>query len=399
MNREDALNGIMYTTRASCRLCSGSLRIVLSLPDTPLANSYALSQAETQHHYPLYLSQCDACGHVQLPIVADPSVLFQEYPYTSSTAASFRQHVGKLADEVGGIGGLLVDIGSNDGLLLSEAQKRGMRTLGIDPARNLAAEATQRGQLTLPAFLTPEIARQVRQILGQPCTVTALNVFAHADDLDSIAKAVYELINPSGTFIFEVAYLLDVLEKNEIGTIYHEHTSHHHVEPLVRFFRRHGLGLFRVDRIPSQGGSIRGYVRANGIAGPSVDVLLGVEREVIPPLLKNWPQRVRDEHEAFNEMTEPYRGKGLAIYGAPARLTTYAYTMGLLASDVSCVFDDEPRKIGRFTPGLRWPIVPSSELMARNPPAVLVAAWPYLADIQKRFPDYAGKWLVPPRSA
>lgn len=386
-----------YTTRQTCRLCShDALRQVLELPATPLANSYPSSLATPCEHYPLRVVQCEACGHVQCPVVVDPELMFSEYAYTTGNAASMRQHVGKLADEVSGLGRFLVDIGSNDGLLLSEAQKRGMLAIGVDPARNLAAEATAKGRLTLPGYLTPALAQQLRNIIGKPCTVTALNVFAHADDLSQIAEAVRILIHPSETFVFEVAYLLDVLDKNEVGSLYHEHVSHHHVGPLVGFFRQHGLGLFRVDRVDSQGGSLRCFVRVKGIPGPGVTELMHAEREVVPGLLAKWPARVALEQATLMAQIADYAGRGLAVYGAPARLTPWAYAMGLRTGDVSCVFDDEPRKVGRYTPGLKWPIVPSSELMARNPPAVLVASWNYLDSIRRRFQDYQGQWLTPP---
>lgn len=390
-----------YHVRTTCRLCDGPLRQVLQLPDTPLANAYeSPSDPFPSKLYPLHLSQCESCEHVQLPVVVDPSELFTNYSYTSSTAAAFRRHVEEVAEEAASFGnGFLVDIGSNDGLLLSEAKTHGMRALGFDPARNLAAEATANGQITLPAFITPDIARQVRQMVGHPCTVTALNVFAHADNLHDIASAVRTLIEPSGTFIFEVAYLLDVLQKNEVGTVYHEHTSHHHVKPLIEFFRRHGLGLFRVDRVESQGGSIRGYLRMHGTPGPSTMSRKHTEDDLLPTLLDEWPARIRREQDELCQSIAKYRGDGLAVFGAPARLTTYAYAMGMHRSDVSCVFDDEPRKLGRLTPGLRWPIVSSSELMLRDPPAILVASWNYLDDIKRRFPDYKGQWIVPPRSA
>lgn len=389
-----------HSIRKSCRLCSSeALRLVLDLGHTPLANEYP-PEPRPQRCYPLHLVECESCGHVQLPVVVDPELLFGEYAYTSSTAASFRQHVQQLAAEVSGPGETLVDIGSNDGLLCREAQALGSRTLGIDPARNLAAEATQRGQITLPHFMTRQLAVDVRKLLRHATVVTALNVFAHADDLGEIADAVRELIYPSGTFVFEVAYLLDVLEKNEIGTIYHEHLSHHHVAPLIPFFKNRGMSLVRVSRVPSQGGSIRCYVRGTtgDVPDPSIGSLLALERERLPALLNGWPERVRQEQVRLITKIGRYAGNGLAIYGAPARLTTYVYTMGLRQSDVTCVFDDEPKKLGRFTPGMHWPIVSSSELMERNPPAVLVAAWPYFEDIKRRFPDYRGEWIVPERS-
>lgn len=387
-----------YRIRSSCRLCDAALRVVLDLGDVPLANAYETLPRDViaSRHYPLYISECVECGHVQLPVVVDPKLLFSEYSYTSSTAASFRQHVSQLADGIARPGGFLVDIGSNDGLLLSQVQERGMRALGIDPAQNLAAEATARGQLTLPAFLTPSLAHAVRRVIAQPATVTALNVFAHADNLDAICEAVRILIEPGGTFVFEVAYLLDVLEKNEIGTLYHEHTSHHHVGPLVALFRKHGMVLTRVERVASQGGSIRGYVRVGGMPDGTIPALIELE-DAIPDMLLMWPERVRREKEALNAIVHQYRSE-IAIYGAPARLTTWAYTMDLSRLNVTAVFDDEPRKIGKYSPGLRWPIVSSSELMKLNPPAILVSAWPYLSDIKRRFPNYPGVWLTPPRN-
>ncbi len=388
-----------YSIRSTCRLCYGSLRLVLELPAMPLANAYPMRSNQSQEHYPLSISECIACGHVQCPVVVSPELLFQEYSYTTSTAASMRRHVSQFADEVASPGGVLVDIGSNDGLLLAESHSRGARSIGIDPARTLAAEATAKGRITLPAAVTPSLALQVRNLLGRSCTVTALNVFAHADDLKCIADSARELIHPGGVFVFEVAYLLDILEKNEIGSLYHEHLSHHHVAPLVEFFRRSGLELVRVERNASQGGTIRGYVRTAGSQRDStVDSMVHVERALLPGLLGGWNERIRREQSDLMVAIEPYRGRGLAVFGAPARLTTYAYIMHLEHRDVACVFDDEPKKLGRFTPGLRWPIVPSSELMMRKPPAVLVAAWPYLSDIQRRFPDYQGAWLVPPRN-
>jgi hypothetical protein len=384
-----------HTTRTTCRLCSGSLRVVLSLPHTPLANDYAVHPDESQEHYPLYICQCESCGHVQLPVVVDPKRLFSSYRYTSSTAGPFKRHIQQLADDIARPGAFIVDIGSNDGLLLAECHARHAQAIGIDPALNLAAEATAAGRLTLPAFATRSLAAQLRNIIARSVTVTALNVFAHSDDLYTLAQAAAELIRHSGTFIFEVAYLPDVLERNEVGTLYHEHLSHHHVAPLVSFFKKHGMTLRHVERLKAQGGSIRGYVGLTSVEDETVQSLIEYERRVIPRLLEEWPKRVAAECTEMAVKLAPYRGKGLAVFGAPARLTPWVYAMQLQHGDVSCVFDDEPRKIGLFTPGLRWPIVSSAELMARNPPAILVASWNYVEDIKRRFPDFRGEWIVP----
>lgn len=391
-----------YKLRDTCRLCEKpGLTRVLTLPDTPLANEY-VKPPRAQELYPMSLFQCGSCGHVQLPTDVDPRMLFSEYSYLSGTAASFRTHMWDLAVELYRNGHrTMVDIGSNDGTLISAARNVGMRALGIDPACNLAALASAKCCVTIPAFFTPDLAKEVRSILGRPPdVVTALNVMAHCNDMGAFADAVREIIGETGTFIFEVAYLLDVLMKNEVGSAYAEHVCHHHVTPLVQFFDRHGLVLQDVHHVPTQGGSIRGYVGTDrNKVSPSIRLALAEERERIPELLASWQSRVDAEREATLAELRPYLGQGLAIYGAPARLTTYAYMLGLKPTDVMCVFDDNPLKVGRYTPGLHWSIVKSDSLPAVNPQAVLIAAWPYADAIKAKFPHYKGQWILPRRSA
>jgi len=420
----------MYQFRVTCRLCGGPLRRVLDLGSCPLANEYwtaeQVASGQRQDTFPIVVAQCSSCEHVQTQTIVNPERLYSEYSYTSGIAASFREHLRSLATELRAAGHrTIVDIGSNDGTLLHYCRNLGMTGLGVDPARNLAAEASSRGDLTIPAFFNVETAREIRRMLGKaPDVVTCLNAFAHTDDLAAIADGVRELIGETGEFVFEVAYLLDLLEKNEVGSTYHEHISHHSVVPLYKFFAAHGLSLHDVKRIPTQGGSIRGYVRMHQWPNEMYR-WIELEDKTIPALLADWPARIERERVATLAELQPYlaprceacggnpgvkfgpcptcQGGGkkqlgaLAIFGAPARLTPYVHMLGLKREDVSCVFDDEPRKVGRFTPGLHWLIVSPDELMARNPPAILISAWPYAEQIKARFPEYRGAWILPKR--
>ena len=392
-----------YRYRTECRLCSSSsFSTVLTLPEQPLANEYPATPGP-QDTFPLYIVQCVACGHVQNPVVVDPVRLFaHDYSYTSGTSPVFRKHLQDLAEDLFATGKRsIVDIGSNDGTLIGECRKRGMRAVGVDPACNLAVSASASGCLTIPAFFTVETARELRRLMnGGPDVVTALNVFAHADDLGGIADGVAELLDPDSTFVFEVAYIVDVVAKNELGTLYHEHTSTHGLGPLLPFFRSRGLQVVDVARTPIQGGSLRVFVKQRGTyahEGRIAEVLRA--EEGLELALKQWPARVAAERDAVAAELAPFIGppSSLAVYGAPARLTPWAYAMGFRPDDVTCVFDDEPRKVGRYTPGLNWPIVSSSELYERNPKAVLISSWNYAENIKSRFPDYRGQWLVPPR--
>ena len=404
----------MFHWRESCRLCGGPLRRVLDLGPSALANEYwpreLVASGAKQDEFPIILGQCVSCEHVQLMTVVDPSRLYSNYSYTSGVSKAFREHLEAFATELYNEGHrTIVDIGSNDGTLLHFCRNLGMRGIGVDPARNLAAEASARGDLTIPTFFNATVALQIRDILGgPPDVVTCLNAFAHSDSLGEIADGVRELTGHHGEFIFEVAYLLDILEKNELGSLYVEHASHWAVYPAIKFFERHGLHIGRVKRIPSQGGSIRGYVsstkeRYDWCFGRLNVEKLAVAESKVNEMLDAWPSSIASERESVHAMLSPYLAKfkepgTLAVYGAPARLTVWAHAMGLQYNDVSCVFDDEPRKVGKSTPGLHWPIVSSEELMSRNPPAILIASWQYADDIKARFPDYKGHWLVPPRN-
>lgn len=386
-----------FHTRTTCRLCdSSSLEIVLSLPDTPLANELPAAPLPSgQDHFPLYVVQCQACEHVQLPIVVDPKRLFGEYRYVSGTSATFRAHLEEQAATLacGRPPGRVVEIGSNDGTLLDAFRRREWSVLGVDPAAALAFGATERGSPTIPGFFTGQLADQLLALFHGPADlVVANNVFAHADDLHGIAAAARRLIGRQGTFVFEVAYLPEVLRKNAWDTIYHEHLSHHHVAPLHGFLKRAGMLLGTARQIDAQGGSIRCFASAEGRA--TLPPLNTVDASLDKVDVAGWPERIQEERVRFFARAGKWLGKGAAIYGCPARLTTWTYTMGLRAGDISCVFDDNPHKIGRYTPGLFWPIVSSAELMQRDPPAIIVAAWPYIDEIKAKFPDYRGEWVA-----
>lgn len=386
--------------RTTCRLCDAPLPStrIIDLGNVPLANEFVSAPGVPQDTFPLFVVECSACHHVQTPVVVDPKRLFSEYSYTSGNAGDFAKHLVSLADALYDTERYLtpkpvVDIGSNDGTLLRLLRERGFATIGIDPARNLAAEASQAGNLTVPAFLTVEVARQIRELLGGgPKIVTALNVFAHSDGLHELATSMRVICGESGRVIIEVADLAAIARRGDISGLYHEHVSIHSLRPLIAFLARHDLTVTDASQQEVQGGSIRVYASPRG--KPIAEDMTAM---FDPPPLSEWVARIARDVADLREKTAPYVGNGLCVFGAPARLTALAYSLEMRRDDVACVFDDEPRKVGKFTPGLHWPVVSSAELMARNPPAILVASWNYFEHIRKRFPDYRGKWLVPNR--
>jgi len=420
--------------RDDCRLCgSRELQQVMSLGATPLANAFVRAEERDrpQERFPLDVHLCAGCGHVQLLDVVDPELLFRDYVYVSSTSPVFVDHFRRYAEAMLAYTGLtpgstVVELGSNDGVLLRFFQQAGMRVLGIDPARRIAEDATRRGIETVPEFFDLALARRLRAEGWDASLVAANNVFAHADDLHTIVDGVAHLLRPEGLFVFEVSYLLDVVEKTLFDTIYHEHLSYHTVKPLVGLFERHGMELIDAIRVDSHGGSLRGIAqRAGGpreIAGsasasgaisrggpcprrPSVERLIAEEARMGlhgPDAYRALFRTIQDRKAELTGLLRRLKGSGKRVvgFGAPAKATTLMFHFGLGPETLDYVIDDSPLKQGLYTPGHHLPVVPSSSLYdaSRGPDYALILAWNFAGPIMKahqRFLDAGGHFIVP----
>ncbi|MGE5505868.1 MAG: methyltransferase domain-containing protein [Actinomycetota bacterium] len=400
--------------RSTCRLC-GSTRLepVLSLAPTPPANAFvpAAKLGQPQERFPLDIFFCDDCAHVQLLDVVDPRLLFEDYVYVSGTSPVFVKHFDDYAAQVMGplgvaAGGLVVDIGSNDGTLLSKFKDRGARVLGIDPARDIARRATEAGIETLCGFFGSATAAQIVASHGKAAAVTANNVFAHIDDLADVARGVRTLLADDGVFVFEVSYLVDVVEKTLFDTIYHEHLDYHSVKPLIGFLKSHGLELIEAIRVDSHGGSLRAVAQPMGgprNVGQSVaDAVAEEER-----LGLDRPERLRRFATDINQVGTELKGlltrlkaegKRIAGFGAPAKATTLMYHFGIGPELVDFIVDDSPLKQGLFTPGMHIPVLPSSAIAERKPDHLVILAWNFAPSIIAKnaaFHQAGGRFIVP----
>jgi SAM-dependent methyltransferase len=398
--------------RRVCALCGSDTadNIVLSLPPTPCANEF-LERPAHQDVFPLDLQLCAAadCGHLQLGAVVDPTRLFDDYVYVSGTSPVFVAHFAEYARqaaETAGLGpdSLVVDIGSNDGTLLAQFLENGItRVHGVEPAGRIAAAAVARGIPTTNDYFDRRVAQALRAELGPAQLVTANNVFAHIGDLEHTALSVGDLLAPHGVFIFEVSYLLDVVEQGLFDTIYHEHLSYHAVRPLVGFFARLGMTVFDVQRVPTHGGSIRVHVSADSRSA-SGRVAQLVEQEIEaglhrPETYAALGQRIAARASELRSYLTAQRGKGARFcgYGAPAKLTTMMYAFGLGHDDFEFIVDDSPLKRGLHTPGTHIPVVGSEQLTAVSDQGFqsVVFAWNFYDSIVARHGDWSGTWINP----
>jgi SAM-dependent methyltransferase len=400
--------------RETCRLCGGSdLTLVLTLTPTPPANAFVNDAAKSnpQVCFPLDLFFCEFCKHVQLLDVVDPALLFENYVYVSGTSPSFIRHFENYASALidrfaPAPGSLVVDIGSNDGTLLSAFQKKGLCGLGIDPAHDIAANATKGGVETIADFFSLGLADKIVLDRGNAALVTANNVFAHADDLTEIVQGVRTLLAPDGVFAFEVSYLGDVLNNTLFDTIYHEHLAYHSVKPLETFFTAQGMRLFSVERVTSHGGSIRGM--AGRVESPHIP-----DGSVAAFIIEEHEARL-DRSETFKAFAADIdalglrlkalikgikaKGKTIAGFGAPAKATTLMYHFGISADEIDFIVDDSPLKQNLFSPGTHIPLVASSALYECRPDYVLILAWNFASAIMSKhsaFLEGGGRFIVP----
>ncbi|HOW88107.1 MAG TPA: class I SAM-dependent methyltransferase [Candidatus Omnitrophota bacterium] len=383
--------------RKTCRYCDEPLgEPFLDLGSQPLANNLPRKEDrdKPEFHCPLAVVKCSKCHLVQLTHSVPASLMFDEYLYVSSTTQTFRTHFAGYAEDVKRRlvkkeRSLAVDIGSNDGLLVSCYHKAGMNGVGVEPAKNLAAEANRQGIKTLNRYFDAETVREIIKDHGKADAVSANNVFAHIDDIQSVVRNVRELLADDGFFVIEFAYLVTMLEKMFFDMIYHEHVCYIGVTALNFFTDRFGMEIFDITEVGTHGGSLRVFIQKKGgpcSRTPNVARLLQEEKEkgcLQERVYRDFGNRVMDFKKNLGGMIQNIKkqGKTLSGYGAPAKASTIVNFCGLTPKEIDYIVDDNPLKQGRLVPGSKIPIVPSAHLNAHPTDYVLIFAWNFATEI------------------
>lgn len=387
---------IMEYFKTECRVCGcKNLERGIDLGMSPLANNLK-DEPGPAEKFPLELEYCPECYNMQLSYVVPGSKLFDNYLYVSSTSASFRKHFETLADQIikEYFPRVVLDIGSNDGVFLKPLVEQGVIAAGIEPAKNLVDLANSKDLPTLHGYFNNETANNFRRTYGQPDVITVFNVFAHADDLKGILSNALDLLSEFGVFIVEVQYIIDTIKDLTFDNIYHEHTNYWSVTTLRHLVYLSGKGkLFKVEHVPTHGGSIRCYIsKDDRLLDSSVEEFMRNELQAgldNKGLIQLFAKRVEHTRQVVRENMKLLTQKFSMIvgYGAPAKATTALNYYGITGENIAYTIEDNTLKNGKWIPGVNIPIWESDDIYKRTeffPDLVIVLAWNFYENILQK---------------
>jgi len=394
-----------------CQICGcAPLSQLLFLGYLPPVNQMRIigELPHEQPAYPALVLACPQCSLVQLGLIVDKEILFPpDYPYTSGTTKNLRDNFADLYAESQtiismGPQDLAIDIGSNDGTLLSNFQRGGHRVLGIEPSL-VGNLANQHGIPTTIGFFDCALAEQTRKQHGPAKIVAATNVFAHIEHIHEIVEGILLLMDEKSVFVTESHYLLALVETLQYDTIYHEHLRYYSLHSLQYLFRMHGLEVVNARRIPTHGGSVRVYAARNGAYPVRSSVREMLKNEALgldAESLKRFKDRVVHSKLELCGLLRDIKQQGHRIFGigAPSRASTLINYVGLDDGILDCVLEIKGSlKIGKYMPGTLIPVLEESRLYEDQPEYVLLLSW-HIADelIPKlRQKGYQGRYICP----
>ncbi len=381
----------------------------LSLGALPLVNAFLPNGGAGEKRYDLSVGFCPSCFLVQLLSIVPPEEMFRDYVYTPAasgeTAAHFRQTARALVRQFGlGPESRVIEIGSNDGTMLAHFRGAGVQALGIDPAKNLAAFANERGLATTPEFFSSALADDFVRRGARADLVFGANVLAHAPAIADFLDGVKKILLPRGSAVFEFPHLAGLLE-NKFDTVYHEHVFYYSLHALENVFARSGLAVYDAISVPAQGGSLRIYAGRSGVypihervsALRAEEQSRGITRPETYRAVGRSVERLKNELVAFLRALKA-RGKTIAAYGAPAKGNVLLNYCGIGTDLIDFVVDKSERKQGLLTPGTHFLVHAVEKVYEEKPDYLLLLCWNLADEVMRQMADYrrmGGRFIIP----
>lgn len=394
-----------------CRICNHKLAPIMSFGDMPIANGFlSKDEFDQEYFFELAIGFCPQCFMVQLLEQPDREVMFHEnYAFFSSTSMRMRDHFQRYAEWViqtylPAENPFVVEIGSNDGIMLQFFAQRGIHHLGAEPSANVAQVAIQKGIQTEIAFFDEALAEKIVREHGQADAILAANVICHIPYLHSVVKGVKKLLKPEGVFIFEDPYLVDILQKTSYDQIYDEHVFYFSIASLASLFAQHDMEI--VDVLPQNvhGGSMRYIIANKGQRQDSERVRLYRQQEEAMQIfsLDTYQQFCSHVEESRDKLMSLLRevkqsGKKVVGYAATSKSTTVINYCGITPDLVEYISDTTPIKQGKYSPGMHIPVRPYQEFTRNYPDYALLFGWNHAEEIfakEQAFKTAGGRWIV-----
>jgi len=390
----------------SCRFCNAPLgRVFVDLGLSPLANrNLRPDEVSRERKYPLVVRLCDACLLVQADDSVPPGDIFSDYDYFSSFSPGFVAHARRYCEAMKsrfnlGPQSFVVEVASNDGYLLKHFVDMGVRALGVEPAANVAEAARKVGVPTEVAFFGVETARTLAQKHGKADLTAANNVLAHAPDTRDFVAGFREILKPEGVSTFEFPHVMNLIDEVQFDTIYHEHFFYLSLVVSERLMASAGLRVFDVEEIPTHGGSLRLFVCHAAATHAPTERLEALRRKEAAHGLdrvegyEGFAERVARSKSSFLEFvrTAKAEGKTIAAYGAAAKGNTFLNFCGVGNESIAAVYDMNPAKQGKLTPGTHIPIRAPSTIGDLRPDYLVILPW-NIADEVRQSMAHVKEW-------
>lgn len=398
-----------YKIRNKCHICNNAdFTEILNLGEMPPANSFLnKSEFKNEDRFPLAVQLCKNCMSLQLCHLVSPKLLFKHYHYATGASKPLVEHFYKLADEIAtnyvdSKNDLVIEIGSNDGVLLSRIRDKS-RILGIDPAENIAQIAKKSRIPTKVGFFSFKFSQKIKKEKGKAKVIVANNVMAHIDDLRDIFLGVKNLLSSDGKFIFEVHWVGNLLTDGGFDQIYHEHIYYHSLHGLSHLLESVGMYINDAQLVPIHGQSLRVYAGKEKTRLESVVKILEKEKEMgllETNTYENFASRVFKLKESLMSLLKRLKSddKKIVGYGAPAKGNTLINFFGIDDQLLDYITDTTPSKQGSYTPGSHIPVLPPEKLENDQPDYVLLLSWNYASAIlekEKNLRDKGVKFIIP----
>lgn len=375
---------------SKCIVCNTQLAATFSLGQQPLANKYPKSQFDKNNEFKAEMNIyfCEDCGYVNVPCSVDRNVFFEDYYYLSSVNKELNNHFIDLAEEIyKNKFNFVIDIGSNDGILLRPLKERGVKFLGVDPSENVSKIANDNGLTTIVGFFDESIVNRIIEEYGRPDLITASSVFTHLDDPLCFFENVKNLLQPNGKLIIEVEYLQKIVSDFAFERFYFDRPHYYSLKSLAKMGAKYGFNIEDADTINVHGGSLKVTFVLESVNVANLNVQKLLEEEAIYLNNENFISKFNDFRNGCENMMRAIHefkkmGFKVAGYGCPARFSTITNFSGLSVTEISHVIDDSKLKQGRFSPGMHVPI--NSYNPEEKPDVYIVFAFEYITSIKEK---------------